>query len=134
MSNMEAFNEITAKALSHLLTTFPRGTRLLAKDFIDGSSEDEVMIFHFTIAFLGTENLIRYEGASDDGTFFFEVILTAKGLTALNAIPDVLEEKKTFSQKMSGALKSGSKEVLKSVVNQFIVAVATGRIHFLSQV
>ena len=125
MSNIDSFNEIAAKVLERLLDIFPQGTRLQAEEFVDKTDKNGVSNFSYTVRFLGTEGLLRYELASDDGELFFEVILTSRGLAALNSVPDG-PEKQTFGQKISTALGSGSQEALRSTINELITAIARG--------
>ena len=131
MSNIDAFNEIAARVLEHLYATFPQGARLLAADFVGEADRNAVMNFHYTVRFLGAEGLLKYDVASDDGEVFFEVILTGRGLAALNAVPDPQKERLSFRQKLSAALESGYKEALGSSVNEFVTVVATGRTNFM---
>lgn len=128
MTNMDAFNEIAAAVLEELLKSFPLSIMLGPPEH----RPEVEALFSSTIIFLGKQGLLEYEMVSDDGTFF-GLVLTGKGLAALNAMPEILEEKEerhTFAQRISGAIKTGSKEAVKAAINQFITAVATGRIHF----
>lgn len=129
MTNADSFDEIAAKVLARLSENFPQGTRLHAEEFVPASDKHAIMNFYYTVKFLGAEGLLGYEVASDDGEVFFEVILTGKGLAALNAVSDGRPgERNTFGQRISEALRHGSPEELKSAINEFITVVATGRI------
>lgn len=128
-SNIDLFNEVAAIVLERLYESFPVGVNLQPDIVLSDPSREAANFFYYTVIFLGKEGLLGYEMASDDGSFF-DVVLTSKGLSALNAIPDMLDERKeSYRQKISTALKGGSKEVLKAAMQQFIAAVASGRIH-----
>ncbi len=131
MTNMEAFNEIAARVLEHLFAAFPQEINLAPGSFVDESDRNSVSNFHYTVKFLAREGLVRYEVAADDGAFF-EVVLTGRGLAALNAAPDLPGERETFGQRIFGASGSGSKEALGRAVNQLITAIAAGRVHYPS--
>ena len=127
MPNIDSFNEIAARVLERLFGVFPQGSRLHAEEFVDNSDKNAAANFSYTVRFLGTEGLLRYELESDDGEVFFEVILTSRGLAALNSMPDALTENQTFARKISAALESGSQEALKSTINELIKTIAAGR-------
>ena len=127
MANIDSFNEIAAKVLDRLLEIFPQGLRLHAEEFVDHADKNAVINFSYTVRFLGTEGLLRYEMASDDGDVFFEVTLTSRGLAALNSVPDAPAEKKTLGQKISASLGDGSPEALRSTINELITTIAAGR-------
>ena len=131
MPNIDSFNVIAARVLDRLFEIFPQGVRLHAEEFVDQTDKNAVMNFSYTMRFLATEGLLRYEVASDDGEVFFEVILTSRGLAALNSMPDALAEKTTLHQKISAALGSGSPEALTSTINELISTIANGRINSL---
>jgi hypothetical protein len=126
MSNKDEFDRIAAMVLQRLDEKFPVALRLDATGIIDESDEEAVKVFYYTVLFLEKEGLLTYEDASDIGTRFVEVMLTGKGLAVLNAVPDVIKEKTTFRQKIKTGLKSGSKEILKTAMNQLVQAVVKG--------
>lgn len=129
MSNKDEFNRIAALVLEKIDDQFPVAImRLDAEDFVDVSDKNALMIFHYTVVFLEKEHLLTYSDFSDEGDLFGEVMLTGKGLAALNSTPDLLKGKGTFRNHITSALKTGSKETLKAAINQLIQAVATGRL------
>jgi hypothetical protein len=128
-SNIDLFNEVAAIVLERLYGSFPVGVNLQPEIVLNDPSREAANFFYYTVIFLGKEGLLGYEMAADDGSFF-DVALTSKGLAALDSTPDVLDERKeSYRQRISTALKAGSKEVLKTAMQQFIAAVASGRIH-----
>ena len=49
-------------------------------------------------------------------------MLTAKGLSILNSIPDSIEEKTPFIDKIKGAIKSGSSQTISAVIQGLVKA------------
>lgn len=135
MSNMDEFNRITAIVFAKLYDAFPQGIRLAVEDVSDGDErpeENTIRNFDYAVRFLASEDFLKYTGESDEGLFFVEVILTLKGLKILRSIPEALEEKESLGQRVTALVKGGSKEVskeaLKAVVNQIILAATSGHL------
>jgi hypothetical protein len=127
MSNMDDFNKATAMILEKCFAAFPQRISVKVRD-LDPTAEDNTLRnFGDTIIFLAKEGFIRYE-SSVLSESFDGVALSSKGLSILNSMPDVLNDKQSLGQKLGGALKSGSKDVLKSLVNQIISAAVKGYI------
>lgn len=133
MSNMDEFNRISAIVLAKLYEAFPQGIGILAEEVSETDSkpdEDTIMNFDYTVRFLASEGFLKYESESDQGLFFGEVILTLKGLKILRSVPNVLEEKQSLGQKVTGLVKGGTKEIskeaLKAVINQIISVASSG--------
>jgi hypothetical protein len=99
---------------------------------LDGADEHTYKIYSESIIFLASEGFLRFSGSfrptgEDFYTIWFEdVVLTSKGLTILNSIPDVLQERTTLGQKLNNALKGGASEVFKTIVDQIISTAVTG--------
>ncbi|HEX8889367.1 MAG TPA: hypothetical protein VF779_09325 [Pyrinomonadaceae bacterium] len=132
MSNKDEFNRIAASVLENLDESFPIPIRLYAKDYVDETSEESRQLFVYTVEFLSKENLLTFGGGSDEGHQIHLTVLTGKGLSLLNSVPEILQEKSEttpFRQKIKNALKAGSKEALKMVMSQFIQAVVKGEWH-----
>ena len=133
MSNMDEFNRITAIVFAKLYEAFPQGIRLAVEDVTDGNGtpeENTIRNFDYAVRFLASEDFLKYTGESDEGLFFVEVILTLKGLKILRSIPEALVEKESLGQRVTALVKSGSKEIskeaLKAVINQIILAATSG--------
>jgi hypothetical protein len=132
MSNKDEFNRIAALVLETLDEHFPVAVTLTAEGIIDEEDQEAVMVFYYTVQFLSSENLLRFESDIDQATIFTEMTLTGKGLALLNSVPEFLQEKPEvipFRQKITGALKAGSKETLRMVMNQLIESVVKGQWH-----
>lgn len=135
MSNKDEFNRIAASALERLDENFPVPIRLYSKDYVDENSEVERMLFYYTVEFLSKENLLTFDGGDDQAYQIDQAVLTGKGLSLLNSVPELLQEKSEaipFRQKITSALKTGSKETLKMVMSQLIQAVVKGQWHLPS--
>jgi hypothetical protein len=133
MSNMDEFNRISALVLAKLYDAFPQGIKISVEEVNETNGEPDkntIMNFHYTVSFLASENFLKYEGASDEGLFFGEVILTLKGLKVLRSVPDVLEEKQSLGQKVTSLVKGGTKEIskeaLKAIINQIFSVESSG--------
>jgi hypothetical protein len=126
MSNKDEFNRIAAVVLGMLDEAFPVAIVLKAEEIIDIEDNKAVDIFLYSMIFLQRQDIISFTDRTIDGSRFAEVMLTGKGLALLNSVPDVIKEKTTLRQRIGNALKSGSKEVLKTSINQLVQAVAKG--------
>jgi hypothetical protein len=69
--------------------------------------------------FLEREGFIRYEGRVSNDSFN-NVTLTSKGLAVLNETPDALKEKTPLGAKLMSVVREGSREVIRTVVQQII--------------
>jgi hypothetical protein len=61
-----------------------------------------------------------------DNANLYEAVLTTKGLAILNSVPDSLKEKTPIGQRISVALKSGTREAVNTVISQLISASVKG--------
>jgi hypothetical protein len=116
---MDDFNEATAKVLAKLYEAFPQRQSFTVASLIENADENKRRNYFDTIVFLEHEGFIRYEGtvATDS---FHNVSLTIKGLAILNSIPETLQEKIPLGRKLINAVKEGSQELIKIVVEQLI--------------
>ncbi len=64
-----------------------------------------------------------------EASLFGEVVLTGKGLTLLNSVPDMPTAKITYRGRIREALTSGSQESLKTTINQLIKNAVEGKFH-----
>lgn len=130
MSNIDDFNQVVATILDELYNTFPVG---IQKNADDPNDMAEAIKFVESIKWLEKEGFVRFTSsfcpeAALAHTVFFGLVLTAKGLAILNSVPEILQEKETLTlrQKLSNGLQSGSKEAVKTVVNQIISTAVSG--------
>jgi hypothetical protein len=127
MSNMDDFNKATALVLEKLYESFPQRISIDIEELEPDVDKNTLRSFADTLLFLEREGFIRFDSRITNEVFQ-GATLTSKGLAILNSVPEVLNEKTPLGQKLSGALKGGSKEVIKTVVNQIISAAVTGYI------
>ena len=133
MSNIEAFNRGVALALGKLYDVFPQRINLAARDLEPGVDKETAAIYADTMRWLQEEGFIRsHDVASQLGAsehcILLSAVLTSKGIDVLNAEPDALQDKQPLGQKINHALKAGSAEVIKTLVNQVISAAVSGYI------
>jgi len=108
--NMKLFNELSATILDSVFEKFPVAIEFSIEDFPALNTIENSDVFYDTFKFLSNENYINFQHQIYGG--FIDVMLTAKGLSVLNAVPDSLKEKETFSLFLKNALKNGSEEGL----------------------
>jgi hypothetical protein len=119
MSNIDDFNEATAKILAKLYDAFPQRLSFKVASLVEGIDENKLHNYSDTIMFLEREGFIRYESYITNDLFIY-VSLTSKGLAILNSIPDALQEKGPLGRKLINSVKDGSQELIKIGVEQLI--------------
>jgi len=113
---MKLFNELSAIILYSVFEKFPVAIEFSIEDFPSFNTVENSDIFYDTFKFLSNENYINFQHQVYGG--FIGVTLTSKGLCVLNAVPDSLKEKKSFSLSLKNALKNGSEEVLADTMKK----------------
>ena len=120
MSNMDDFNEATVLILAKLYDAFPQRLWFKVADLVEVAADDnKLRNYGDTILFLESEGFILYE-YNKLNEVFDGVTLTSKGLTVLNYVPDVLKEKTPLGAKLLSVVQEGSKEGIRTVVEQVI--------------
>ncbi len=117
--NIKDFNRCVALVLEKLYQSFPRPAILAAEEFDETADKETIRTYTATVEFLQHEGFIRYKSATTDRVFI-DVVLTAKGLTLLNAVPTALAEKKSFIEMMKETFKEGSKVALKTIIEALL--------------
>ena len=74
----------------------------------------------YTFLWLKEYGYLKTGGLEINAERMIMVSLTEKSLTILNCIPSSLGKKTTLAQKLSDAVKSGSKETASEVLRQII--------------
>ena len=123
MDNIEFFNRTTAALFKVLLAKFPSPIlRFDTENFrtesglpANPSAEDSDDIGD-VIKWLQAEGYIRVRDEAGFGQMFTGVVLTAKGLEALNRIPDSLTPKMTVGERLKELSREASREVVTSLV------------------
>lgn len=127
VSNIEKFDDITAKVFAELYLSFPVPKTLMAEDFVESA-----MVF---------DERHGMEIPTDDAEFFIataewlmqagyltckpypylrvdDAVLTAKGLEILKAIPDSVNSKSTIGEELATTAKEGGKEIARGLVSE----------------
>jgi hypothetical protein len=106
--------------LAKLYEAFPQRLWFKVADLVEAAADDnKLRNYGDTILFLESERFIRYESHKLNEVFD-GVTLTSKGLTVLNYVPDVLKEKTPLGTKLLSVVQEGSKEGIRTVVEQVI--------------
>jgi hypothetical protein len=125
-SNIEKFDVTVGKAFALLYESFPLPRPLLAGAFvgednvIDKTSFTEAELTNDAEFFMASiQWLIDAEYISSKERWligFREVVLTAKGLEVLKAVPDSLQG--PIGERLAAAAKTEGREVIRSLVGQ----------------
>lgn len=127
MSNIEVFTRVTAEVFKELYEAFPKPIILQAHDLrskADISDEDwweesrgiKGNSAGVAIIWLHDEGFIRYQTGSNDGSKFTGVVLTTKGLTAMNRPIKSLEASPTVGDRLKELSKTTSTEIVVGLV------------------
>lgn len=138
--NIERFNEITGQVFACLYESFPLPMSLRPKLLgieeheggeyspevgevlgVEPQSAEEVLFKH-TVTWLIETGYIAATKPGYDGHFFAEARLTAKGLEALNAIPENLTKREPLGEQLAAASKSGAKELMRTITTEVLGA------------
>ncbi len=119
MTNIEKFNKCAAEIFSLLYENFPVGTNIEINKFPQYDNSENSEIFFSTIDFLDSEGFLKcgekYYGA------YRGVVLTSKGFTVLNLIPEAINNnKETLGDKVKNVLKTGKDEGIKTVIREIM--------------
>jgi hypothetical protein len=129
-SNIEKFDELTARIFAALYEDFPVPRSLSAEQYgvdcnavfaepdrIDSVSFKDLNFFCSTVQWLSASGYVEYATELNMGTFS-DVTLTAKGLEVLKATPASLKapeggESKTLGDYLVDGVKSGAADAMK---------------------
>lgn len=104
-------------------SSFPVPLNFCQSDYIEGVGDAEHdPLFCSTLEWLKKHDYISFECPELGWANYYGVQLTEKGLTALNAIPDALKEKKTIGAKLVEVVKTGSREMISECIRQAVRA------------
>jgi hypothetical protein len=141
MSNMDDFNKGAALIFAKLYDSFPKPLGFAVKEIDAEASLDTLINYEETMNFLKAERFIDFQIVSgfSGTTDYHRVVLTSKGLAALNLVPDVLQSNKpslgrqiTDLAKGGGKsfLTEGGKQLAKVLIDKVIEAAASGQLHW----
>ncbi|MDD3770490.1 MAG: hypothetical protein PHV10_07785 [Sulfuricurvum sp.] len=125
LKNIELFDLYVGKIFVELYEHFPIRTTLSPCDMTGMEVDEEALdhpkqcyIFHDTMVWLQESGYVKY--AKGDIYAFHDVVLTARGLELLKAVPDSVQSKSGIGDKLSFIAKKGGDEALKNMVNTLL--------------
>ncbi|WP_275098085.1 hypothetical protein [Sedimenticola hydrogenitrophicus] len=131
MTNIELFNEYTARILGRLYASFPEKITLDPRqisghDQVDDFGRLEKPAEHClaTLQWLAEAGLIRTDGC--DRHYCRACVLTPKGLHLLNAVPDSLQGKTPLGARLAALIGEGAIDLAKEAVKTAITGLAAG--------
>ncbi len=134
-SNIDKFDEVTGMLFAKLFSTFPEPVDIRLEDYVPEEDEQEVIsedsaqwivdqnrreFVEHTINWIVDSGFITSYNFNREQGIFSGVILTAKGLECLKMTPDSLQA--SAGTELAAAARTGSIELLKSIVNQVLGA------------
>lgn len=136
-SNIEQFDHIVAKVLGELYSTFPCPKNLSATDFVDDAlthndfigadvASENGEFFNHTIQWLSDAGYLKLGEIRTQTATVTRVVLTAKGLESLRAMPASLEGKASLGERLADQAKSSGGESIKALVGEVIGAAVRG--------
>lgn len=133
MNNNELFEVIAARMFSACLEAHPVGVDFdflrLAFESTPGNEDGELHgrateVAKSTFRWLEREGYV-HAGGVEEGIgaglrTAYDVTLTGRALAVLNAVPDVLQERRPLKDKILGAVRSGSVTAMQESIKQLI--------------
>ncbi|MGV6851298.1 MAG: hypothetical protein ACWA5R_03845 [bacterium] len=126
-TNIELFDEITAKVFAKLYTQFPVATGVDCLDVADcqqvddfGKPTREAEICVSTLRWLADEGFIKVQAFTQFGGT--GIVLTSQGLTKLKAVPDSVESKQTIGERLQVAVSAGAIPAAIEVLKLFFAS------------
>lgn len=129
--NIAEFERFSAVILAKLYEEFPVPLELIPSE-IDPDPSNDLREFHAgTIEFLESEGYLRYgdvhkhnDRGRSIGIIYYDAVLTAKGLAALNAGQGVTatSDGGTNGKRLMEALRSGAMDIAKAIVREVLNA------------
>lgn len=126
-SNIDRFNELTARILANLYRHFPLPHHLLCADYginpehsTEGKADDDSQFFMATVRWLAESGYLRYE--RENCVLVRNAVLTPKGLEALCTVPEALAGQPPLGERLGTAAAEGSKTLLAETVKAVLAA------------
>lgn len=132
VSNIERFDELTGQVLAALYAEFPMPMRLMPDKFVaewwvrdenicGPVASRDTQVFVATVTWLADAGYLRYQELDPTQLHGFGgVVLSAKGLELLKAIPDSLGG--SFGERLGEAVATEGREGLRALVSQVLGA------------
>lgn len=131
MQNIDDFNRGATLILAKLYGQFPIPCHFAVAELdehedLPPSDTDRrvqrVEIYTAAVRFLADEGYIRFSGSTGQNRFFMDVVLTSKGLAALQKSPESLAAKPSktlgdvFTESSGDLFKDGVKEAIRQAI------------------
>lgn len=127
MDNIEFFNRTTAALLRILLQKFPHPVAMFdtekfrAAAALPANSEpQETEDIADVVKWLATEGYIRFREEGGLGQMFTQVVLTAKGLTAVGRVADTLTPRRPVAEWLKETSAGADAAVVSVLVNTML--------------
>lgn len=138
--NIDDFNRGTALILAQLYRTFPVPCHIKVRELDDhadldgelpesrdGRRERRHAVYAAAIEFLGKEGYLRHGEGTSGGELFMHVVLTSKGLSALQRTPEPLDSpRRSVGERLLEVTGKGALEVSKEIIRQAIRVILGG--------
>ena len=127
VSNIQRFDDIASRVFAELYENFPLPTELATEDYLDPATEwnetfqqdviiDDGEFFLATVQWLEKAGYVSADGYHHSRVS--DVVLTAKGLEVLRAIPGSLKGDPSIGEQLASAAKTGGKEAMRGLFSQ----------------
>lgn len=123
-NNTEYFNQVAAELFGRLLINFPKPIDIESTDLVPKTINDRNELWEgadlaeHAVRWLKRYGYIDFKSSLNDK--FFEVIISEKGLTALNATPSSIDRKKSAAEQIKEAAKKGALGGVEKLVPDII--------------
>ena len=128
MTSIDAFNKIASTVFAVCYERFPLKITFEVSDFFSDDDKIEELtdeqsiynVFNESFNWLKKYGYIECPHGAISMHQALCVELTEKSLTVLNCMPESLNQNVTLAQKLSNAIKSGSKELVTETIRQIV--------------
>ncbi len=121
IDNMDAFNEYASRIFDFLYDEFPKASEVHLSRFLeDPEDRNRRDVFIGTMRFLKREGFLTYERMTAGTNGYAMVVLTAKGLAVLDAVPESIQGNQSFIKRIRTALRAGTGEAAKATIQGLI--------------
>lgn len=129
ISNIQRFDEITGKVLASLYQSFPVPMNLPAADFVEPATRicehlgdeipsEEAEFFIACVEWLAEAGYLKLRETHYG--FALDVVLTAKGLETLKAVPQSLNDNESIGEQLIEATRKGVTDQVRDLTNSFL--------------